>query len=144
MLTAAQLAQLKTEILEDPEGLGLGPLAALGADADIAAALNQARAEIEIPRGIVASYEVFEAIVPTEWTALNADSKQRVQSILAMSQINTAGPNTQAAFLAAFAGGTTTRANLIALTKRQGSRAEQLFGAGVSISWDDVAAARRL
>lgn len=66
-------------------------------------------------RSIVAAYEVLEAIVPSEWAALTAQEKQRVQTFTSAGQVNLKGPNTRAAFAAAFGGGTTTRSNLLAL-----------------------------
>lgn len=66
-------------------------------------------------RTIVPAYEVLEAIVPTEWAALNAAEKQRVQTIISAGQVNLQGTNTRASLAAAFGAGTTTRANLLAL-----------------------------
>ncbi|MEM2125709.1 MAG: hypothetical protein QXQ53_04860 [Candidatus Methanosuratincola sp.] len=102
------------------------------------------RTTIKIDRDLVNAYEVFECIVPEEWTALTAQEKERIMLILSMGQINVKGQNTRAAFQAAFGSGTTTRANIINLLKRNGSRAEELFGAGTSITWEDVAKARRI
>lgn len=133
-------AQLKTEIETDPQGLGYAPHVASGNDVALAAMLNEIRPSISINRDLIPSHEIFEAIVPSEWSAASAQEKQRVQLILSMGMVDVRGQNTKDAFLAAFGGGTTTRANLIALVNRQGSRAEQLFGQAVSI--DDIVKAR--
>jgi hypothetical protein len=132
---------LKTELQTDPNAYGYAALLSAGNQQGCANALNLVRAAITIDRQYLEAYEIWEAIVPTEWLALNADNKQRISTILGMSKINAKGTNTRAAFLAAFTGGTTTRTNLAALQTRQGSRAEQLFGEGVTVSAADVALA---
>jgi len=135
-------AALKAEIINDPTGLGYAQAWNSGFDSGVADILNAVRSTIDVSRGVVQAYEVFECILPADWAALTADNKQRVQSILSMGAVDASGSNTRAAFLAAFAAGTTTRANLIALATRKGSRAEQLFGQAVTS--DDIAIARRI
>jgi hypothetical protein len=135
---------LKNEFINDPKGYGYSSYWNNGQDWKLAELINQVRDSIRIDRERVFAYEVFEAIVPEEWSALSAGEKQRIQTILSMGEVLTKGPNTRAAFQAAFAAGTTTRANLVALLTRSGSRAEELFGARTFVSWDDVAMARRV
>lgn len=137
-------AALKNELSTDPRGYGYAPYWANGSDWILADMLNQVRDSIRIDRTFVNAYEVFEAIVPAEWIALSADEKQRIQLVLNMGQVYTRGTNTKAVLQAAFPAGSTTRTNLLALLKRSGSRAEELFGEGVSVTWDDIARARRI
>ncbi len=134
---------LKTELTTDPRSYGYSTPWASGEDWKLADLINQVRNTINIDRDLIDAHEIFECIVPAEWTTISAQEKERVQVILSMGQINTKGANTRAAFQVAFAAGTTTRANLAALLSRKGSRAEELFGTGISISWDDIAKARR-
>lgn len=136
------LIALQTEIFTDPTARGYAPHVAAGADSEIADLLNAPGAGA-VQREIVASHEIFEALAPSEWAALSAAEKQRVQTILAMAQVNLRGANTRAALAVAFGAGTTTRTNLLALQTRPASRAEILFGAGVSIHHLDVAHALR-
>ncbi len=139
---ALSLAGLKIELQTDPNAYGY---AATGGDeAAKAALLNQVRAQISISRGIVPAREVVEATVAAEWASLSAAEKQRYQTITGAGEVNTEAANIQAAFLAMFAGGTATRTALIALATRSGSRAEQLFGVGVVVSHQDIAAALSL
>lgn len=133
-------AALKAELDTDPGGLGYGPHLASGNDIALVDLLNAINPAISVPRDLIPSYEIFEAIVPTEWSALSAQEKQRIQVILSMGQVDVRGTNTKNAFIEAFAGGTQTRANLIALATRPGSRAEELFGQSVSL--DDIVKAR--
>lgn len=135
-------AILKTELTTDPRGYGYALFWADGSDWQLADLINQIRTTINIDRGLVDANEIFECIVPAEWIGLSAQEKERVQLILSMGTVNTKGLNTRAAFQAAFGAGTTTRTNLLALLTRRGSRAEELFG--TSISWDDIAKARRI
>lgn len=135
---AISYSALAAELSADPAALGY----AGQSDPACAALLNAPRAGVTVPVGVVPAYSVFEAMDPTEWAALSAQEKQRIQTILSMGQVNTAGANTRAAFQAAFAAGTTSRANLVALLTRPGSRAEALFGAGTVVSDQDVGRAR--
>jgi hypothetical protein len=135
---------LKNEFITDPKSYGYSEFWSNGQDWKLAELINQVRDSIQINRDIVSSYQIFEAMVPEEWAALSVQEKQRIQIILSMGEISTKGVNTRAAFQAAFAAGTVTRTNLITLLTRKGSRAEELFGAGISVSWDDVARSRRI
>lgn len=82
-------------------------------------------------RTVVPAYEIWESVVPAEWASLNAQEKQRVQTILGMGQVNIKGANTRNALGAVFGVGTTTRSNLLLLQAGpQISRAEEL-GLGV-------------
>ena len=133
---------LKTELNIDPQGYGYSAYWANGQDWKLAELINQTRDNILIARDIVPAYEIFETIVPSEWVSLSAQEKERIQLILSMGEILIKGENTKASFQTAFGAGTTTRKNILNLITRKGSRAEQLFGSGILISWDDVAKAR--
>src|SRR3990172_9961945 len=99
-LTIMQLQQWKVELETDPLILGYAPFAVAKRDADLALMLNEVRATIAIAAGILPAYKIFEAIIPSEWSSLTADEKQRIQTILSMGQVDTAGINTRAAFQA--------------------------------------------
>lgn len=135
-------AALKSELLIDPQSMGLTAPFNAGAYTTVCALLNGVSQAIDIDRDLVPAHEVFEAIVPGEWASLSAAEKQRLQTMLGCGLVNARGANTRAAFQAMFANGTTSRVNLIALQKRKGSRAEQLWGAGVVVTAADVAKAR--
>ncbi len=139
------LPELKTEIQSDPLALGYSShlilvdgvqrVADSQALADI---LNLPRATIPIQRDTIDSHEIFEAIVPAEWGAASNLERQRVEMILSMGQINLKGSNTRASLAAAFGAGAASRTALIALQSRNGSRIEQLFGAGERVSMHQV------
>lgn len=136
--------QLASEISTDPAGLRLPILAQQARDHAIAAVLNLVRQGVsyEVFRGSIESYEIINATNPAEWTALSSAEKQRYQTIVGAGKVDTSSANVRAAFLAMFAAGTTTRTALIALGKRQGSRAEVLWGPDTTITPEQVGAAR--
>jgi hypothetical protein len=111
--------------------LGYAASIASGDDVTTASIINLPRVSISIEQQVVPAYEVLEAIVPSEWSALTAQEKQRVELMLSLGEVKLSGPNTRSALAAAFGPATTTRANLIALQNRIGSRAEALFGQSV-------------
>lgn len=129
---------LKNEILNDPKGLSY----AGKSDLEIANLMNTIGLSNEkIDRGIIPSYEVINATIPAEWTALSAAEKQRYQTITGAGQCDSANANVRAAFQAMFASGTQTRTNLTALLQKSASRAEAL-GLG-SVNHEQIAIALR-
>lgn len=135
------LAELKTELTTDPEGLGLTTLYNNGEDAACAAVLNEVRAGVnyQANRGIIPSHEVVAAIIPADWAALDADEKERISFIVSAGDVDSSATNVVNAFVAAFTG-TDTMTNLVAMVTKQVSRAVKLFG--VSVSTNDISATR--
>lgn len=117
-----------------------GALFAAGDDVSCASLLNAVATNIDIDRGVIPSYEIINATVPAEWTALSAAERTRYQTLTGAGQVDSQNANVRASFQAMFGVGTTTRTNLTALLTRKGSRAEQLFGQSVSPM--DIAKAR--
>lgn len=138
MIMAIVYATLKIEILTDP---AIIPLITAGNHVAAADALNVIRPALTIRRDIIPAYELFEAINAGEYSGLTATERQRLQTILGMGQVNLKGDNTRASLAVMFGPGTLTRAAIIALIDRQGSRAEQLFGSGTRITPADIALA---
>ena len=131
---AVDRAALKTEVTTDPTGLGYG-----GDRTVIFVEINANRAAIQTPREVVQTWEIIEATVPSEWAALSAAEKQRYGMFVSAGEVDLRGSNIRSAFAAMFVGGTTTRANLIALQTEDSSRAMQLFGEPVTYSDIDKA-----
>lgn len=138
---AINYAALKTELTTDPLTLGYAPLWATGNDWELADMLNAVRQTIDIDRGVIDSYEIINATTPSEWAALSSAEKQRYQTLTGAGQVDSQNANVRATFQAMFGAGTATRTALSDLLTRKGSRAEQLFGQGVSMM--DIALARR-
>jgi hypothetical protein len=150
------LSALKTELDTDPLGLGYAQAASDVAVADL---LNLPRAAIRIRRADVASAEIAAAIAVADYAALSGNptaaqlSTERrflawLTAILAVPSLRLAnddGSNGPVItnFQAMFGAGTGTRTRLMALAERDGSRAEQLFGAGVAVSYTSVGQAKQ-
>jgi len=133
-------AKLKDEILNDPNGYGY----AGKSDIEIANILNQIREDIEIE--VTTPYsasDILAAIDPAELEALTVDQKETLQTLLVAGSLDLSKPNIRAVLESLFPSGTITHANLQALYRRKGSRAEQLFGCGTRVTHLDVARALR-
>jgi len=85
-------------------------------DQQICNAINAETVEAEVDT--IDACDVFEAIVPTERTALTTNQKENLRLILGMGVIRVSGANTRAALAGMFGAGTTTRESLIALQTR--------------------------
>lgn len=132
-------AALKAEIQSGPLAAAIAPHIASGNHRAVADALNSVSASFQVPRAIVPSYEIIEAMAPGDWTGVSAAERIRIQVLISAGSVNLSGANTRAAFAAAFGPSTQTRANLIALQTRNGSRAE-VSGLG-PVTHEDVAIA---
>lgn len=119
---------LRQELSDDPLGIGY----AVMADQDAADSLNQA-INVEVTQ--VSSGEIFEAVVPAEYTALIDGDKKVVDLILGLGEVD-ASPGSQArTFLSGIFSGTQTLINLGALVAPTvTTRALQVFGAAVDVT----------
>lgn len=141
-LNKAQLAILKTELDGNPEGLGY-----TSDDPDCADLLNEVGLSNEtIPNESVSVVEIMEAIDPDELGSIPINEWLFFLERLRLSggRIDAAdGKKFQEQAAKVFpAGAANTRAALQALKIRSASRAEVLFGAGVSVGFLDVSRAR--
>lgn len=123
-------AVLKNEIDTDPEGLGY----AGKTDPEVAALMNEIGGSGEkIDRDFIDGQEMMSVVDIPEYAALNDVQRAGWSAIISagtgMVGVNNAGTIAQ---VTAIWAGTTTLANLVALRKRDASRAEVLFGQGVS------------
>src|SRR3990167_3076310 len=136
---ALDLAALKTELTTDPTGLGYEPLVTAGADGALSTLVNLVRDTISVPRGIIQTWEVLAATDAAEYGALSATGKDIYKTLVSAVDVNDAQIRTILSTL--FPAGSVTRMNLVARLTRKGSRAEQLYGTGVSS--DQIAKALR-
>jgi hypothetical protein len=136
---------LKTEIQQDPKGLGLAPLVAAGNDQGIADLLNSfaSSGTCTAFRNNIQVNEIIAAIQPADFAALSVLQLTQLQTITGQAVFDATGANARTSLLNIFAGMTTTVAALTALASRVSSRAEVLFGAGTVISAGDVSFALR-
>ena len=152
-LTPAQISQLATELNTDPAGLGYSPLVAAGRDAALVDALNQVRpgGAFQVDRERVPTWAIFGSIDAAEFLALTATQREQLLVLLNAGQVDLSNANIRNILVCCGAGAGTgifanpsaTRTNLIALAKRQGSRAEVLWGSGTVVNGRDVSLALR-
>ena len=142
------LTALRAEIANDPAALGYAANVTLGSDSGVAALLNAPGAS-RINRGIVTT-EVFLSDFGAQIAAIRSDNPAGVKAgfsavwdlLTVPRTIDYGHPVVQGALanmVAAGVGGLTS-AQVSTTTTRAASRAEVLFGAGVAVSSNDVAA----
>ena len=135
---------LKAEAVADPLGIGYAPHIASGNDQAIADLFNTPRQGATVSRTLVPAWEVVNAVVPTEYAALTAAAREYLTFAVAAGELQLGGGGVRDGLAAVFAANTATRANLVALLDKPATRAEELFGFGVTITTDDIAKARRV
>lgn len=135
------LTALRDELANDPQALGY-----TSSDVDDAALLNEVGASGEtvlrtaIPMGEV--YAQVEWI--SEWLNLEPVPREGFRQLTSTDTLDASSPRIQAALEAIFGTDSATWANLAAIAARDASRAEVLFGHGVSVTPSDCADARRV
>lgn len=129
------LQDLKTELTTDPIGRGYAGMT----DEQAAESLNAPGRQVN--RDSVTGGEIAASLVRAELAQLNAAEQNYVRALMPCDSIPlTANFKTQFGDL--FPQGSATRANIMAILKRNGSRAEEL-GLG-RVTPSDVANAKRL
>lgn len=130
------LAVLAIEINTDPNGYGYS----LTDNALTADLLNEPRAAIQIDSGLIDSRMVVEAIDYDEYAGLSAGEQRAFMTLTNPPEVDTQNAGIVDAFQSIFGGpgGVNSRASLAALLTRDGSRAEELFGADVRVSNSNV------
>lgn len=129
------LVALKAELTTDPLSRGYAAMS------DEQAATNLNTPNRNPNRETLDSGLLIASIVRSEYVALTANEKDYVR-LIAMAQSLPLTQNLKSELGAVFGANTQTRANLLALMVRPGSRAEEL-GLG-AVTPSDVADARRL
>lgn len=131
-------ATLRTELLTDPAGLGY----AGKSDYACAGLLNTVRGSIAVARDTIPTWMVLDAVAQADLAALTANQLQTLHIVISAGEVSIASANIRAIMSALFPAGSVTRANLVAIVNRTGTRAEQLFGVGTAVTDGDVARAR--
>lgn len=143
-------AQLKTELQADPNNYGYSAPYAAGDNTACATLLNQVRATITIRRDNISPAEVLEVIDNRDFeTTLNPGHVAWFESVTQLPLlrlINDDGTDTRILGnlrrILQNPGPQQSRARLADIANRQGSRAEQLFGANTLLTNEDIAKAR--
>jgi len=139
-------AELLAEITNDPTGLGLPALYAIGNDSGIANLLND---PTSVGKGTVAADDMPKADFETLVKGSEADNITTAQHAVLDFYMNSdlvpiGNPEMQEAMLEIFTEGTfpLTHPRMVAAFTRDGSRAEVLKGTGYRVTVDDVSATR--
>lgn len=137
---------LKAECQTDPQALGLTADFNAGRDQAVADSLNLVRAgaPFSLFQNIAAT-DVQTALAPTEFAAMTATQLSQLSVLLAGGMVasSVSSVRTLATGIFSPAGSfANTRAALVAIVKRQASRAEVLFGLNTTIVHQDIAKAR--
>ena len=141
---ALDYAALKTEITTDPNAYGYAEFIATRTDWKVAALLNKTRAAIAVPRADVTPLEILEAIKVTDFVSnANALYAAWFQALAAYPSIrilneNATDTRVMTNLMTILANGSASENRLRALASRPGSRAEQLFGVGVTVADGDI------
>ncbi len=144
------LQTLKTELLTDPNGYGYAALIADTNNPALADMLNLPRAVITVRRTSIQPQDVLECIDtrdikanPSNMDCAWFESATRQTTI---NLLDGAGADTQILgnFKRLLINPSDSRARLLAICNRNGSRIEQLFGVGVVVSVQEVIDAQRV
>lgn len=123
------LQALADEIYDDPEGVGYKVVLNWKGDQVIADLLNDPVNGAQIRREIVPMHEVYAEVVWTDFVGLGEAKRQAFALITSTEFLDASSANMIAAFQVIF-GASATLTALNALTLKQGSRAEVLWGEG--------------
>lgn len=141
------LELLQAELLNDPSGLGYAPLIVAHDYTGLADAVNLPRAAIVMRRPDIAPLEILEAIAVQDFIS-NANSLGAVwlQSLLAYPSIrilkdNGSDTRVMSNILRLLTNGSGSETRIRELASRPGSRAEQLWGMGFTVTREQVAGA---
>lgn len=145
---AINYAALKAEIAGDPNAYGYATPYNAGADQAVADMLNVVRAGVTVRRKDIASQEVLEAMLHSDF-ATNPpallvawfESATQQQNLRLEDDAGVA-TNVLTNLRQCTTNGSASRTRLNNIAKRDGSRAEQLFGAGTFIAANDILIAR--
>jgi hypothetical protein len=149
-LTSAQMLVLKNELLTDPNAYGYAPYIADTNNPHLADMLNQPRAAISMPRPDVTPLEILEAIKVTDFisnaNSLYASWFESVTQFPSVRILKTDGSDTRVMtnLMTILTNGSASETRLRALAVRSGSRVEQLFGVGTTVSVQEVIDAQRI
>lgn len=124
------LVELKAEIINDPQGLGYSQFITAGGTSSnhIAALLNAPNSNIQIDKGgLIPSRELIQAIDQDEYDVLSDRKLIQWQTLVSSQEVDLQDERTKNQITSIFGPVSLTRTSVFALTKRDGSRSEELF-----------------
>ena len=135
--------ELKKELQSDPNNLGFASAITAGDENAVADLLNAKRSGggYQVDRDPVTPSEVFAAMDPGDFALLTTTDLARLQVILSVPRIDLTVSSIQTMVTNVFTLGAVSRQSLVLLQKREGSRAEVLWGPGTVVTTNQVDAA---
>lgn len=127
------IAALRTELTTDPKGLGYSG----EARADLAL-LTEPRAICPKHRRTIPTWEVYGKVVWTDFIDLPVAAREVFRMLTAPEFVDASSQNVRDAFVAVFGAGSATIVALTAILSEPGSRAEELWGDGVTVTGAQV------
>ena len=139
MAVPFSISALHTELFTDPASLGYGP-SIPGDENTLADLLNVVRAggAYQVDRDPVQVADVFAVVAPEDFARLTTTNLAQLQAIFTLPTIALALSNVRENLAGIFGSNSPTQQALVVLQKRQGSRAEALWGKGMIISTNQV------
>jgi hypothetical protein len=137
---AVILAELKTELLTDPNGYGYAPLVAVGSCGELADMINKIRDGIIVPLATITPIDLLEAIAVDDFvtaqTLLMGSWFESLTQFPSIRILRDNGNDTRVMtnIMKVLKNGTASETRVRALASRKGSRAEQLFSVNVTPS----------
>ena len=133
------LPELKEELENDPQGVGYWGKEA-GEVTELMNTVGLTNQKVSV--GLIDAYKITNAVEAADFHGLSATDMNKLTFIVSAGIVDVSNQNIQHCFKVLFGPSTTTRANLIALSTRDATRAEFL-GFGKMEPWF-VIRARRL
>lgn len=139
------IPELASELNNDPAGLGYSADIASGSDNGLLEKINVVRAgaPYSIQRKNIPVSEFVTGFDPTEYLALAQDKLAQLNPMLAGVQLDVSAQSVRTILASIFPAGGPTRTNLQAIVKRQGSRAEVLWGIETRVTEAEISCALR-
>ncbi len=138
MTVPFSIAALHAELVTDPAGLGY--VLDSGDQNALADLLNVWRpgGSYQVDRDPVTVSQVFSVVAPDDFAALTSTQLAQLQTIFTLPTVNLAVGNVRDNLAGIFGTNSVTQQAILALQKREGSRAEALWGKGAFVTVNEI------
>ena len=143
MATVFSVSALQSELFLDPVRIGYAPWISAGDHNGVYDLVNRPTSggAFQVNRDPVVPEIMFGEMDPADFEAMTTTQLARLQVLMVLPSINLADTSTKAIVDGLFANGSVTRQQLSLLQKREGSRAEVLWGEGCIVTLNQIAQA---
>jgi len=140
MATLFTLEGLRDELQLDPARIGYATAVAAGDHNTVFTLINTAQSggAFLVDRDPVVPEKVFAEIDPTDFEGMTTTQLARLQVLMVLPNLDLADTSTRAIVDGLFANGSVSRQNFTVLQKREGSRAEVLWGKGFVVTINQI------